>query len=138
VPWEKRDIGGNATQAREQGGNGEAKLVAASVAAAPVNEYCAGQSSERGFAKMPRTSGLKKTRFTLWLSDDVLKDLTRQQELGGKGSVAEVVREAVDVYRSFLRARDEGWNLYFEDTSTGEKGRVWMLPGAPPARKPKR
>ena len=87
---------------------------------------------------MPRTSGLKKSRFTLWLSDEVLADLTRQQELSGKGSVADVVREAVDVYRSFLQARDQGWNLYFEDTSSGEKGRVWMLPGPPPARKPKR
>lgn len=87
---------------------------------------------------MPRTSGLKKTRFTLWLSDDVLKELTRQQELTGKGSVAEVLRDAVDVYRSFLQARDQGWNLYFEDSVTGEKGRVWLLPGPPPARQKKR
>ena len=87
---------------------------------------------------MPRTSGLKKTRFTLWLSDDVLADLTQEQEATGKGSVAEVVREAVEVYRSLLRAKAEGINLYFEDTASGEKGRIWLLPGPPPSKKPKR
>ena len=87
---------------------------------------------------MPRTSGLKKTRFTLWLSDDVLADLTQEQEATGKGSVAEVVREAVEVYRSLLQAKEQGLDLFFEDASTGEKGRMWLLPGRPPAKKPKR
>jgi hypothetical protein len=87
---------------------------------------------------MPRTSGLKKTRFTLWLSDEVLEDLTREQGATGKGSVAEVVREAVDVYRSLLQAKAQGLNLFFEDTETGEKGRIWLLPGPPPPRKAKR
>jgi hypothetical protein len=87
---------------------------------------------------MPRTSGLKKTRFTLWLSDEVMKDLTRLQEAAGKGSVAEVVRDAVDVYRSFLEAREAGLDLFFENTLTGEKGRIWLLPGPPPVRTAKR
>ena len=82
---------------------------------------------------MPRTSGLKKTRFTLWLSDDVLADLTHEQERAGKGSVAEVVREAVEVYRSLLQAKEQGLNLFFEDPS-GEKGRMWLLPGPPPPK----
>jgi len=86
---------------------------------------------------MPRTAGLKKTRFTLWLSDDVLKDLTREQEATGKGSVAEVVREAVEVYRSLLHAKEQGLNLFFEDGKTGEKGRIWLLPGRPPATRQK-
>ena len=87
---------------------------------------------------MPRTSGLKKTRFTLWLSDDVLKDLTREQQATGKGSVAEVVREAVEVYRSLLHAKEEGLNLFFEDSKSGEKGRIWLLPGPRPSRNAKR
>jgi len=79
---------------------------------------------------MPRAAGAKKkTRFTLWLPDDIMRELTRHQEASGKGSVAEVVREAIEVYRSLLRARDEGVKLSFEDEKTGEKGRVWILPG---------
>lgn len=81
---------------------------------------------------MPRTSGLKKTRFTLWLSDEALKDLAREQERTGKGSVAEVVREAVEVYRSLLLAKEAGLDMYFEHAPTGEKGRMWLLPGQPP------
>ena len=78
---------------------------------------------------MPRAAGAKKTRFTLWLPDDIMKELTRHQEASGKGSVAEVVREAVEVYRSLLQARDEGVKLFFEDEKTGERGRIWILPG---------
>jgi hypothetical protein len=37
----------------------------------------------------------KKKRFTVWLPDDVLEDLARQQDATGKGSIAEVLREAV-------------------------------------------
>ena len=87
---------------------------------------------------MPRASGKKKARFSLWLPDEVLKDLTRQQEATGKGSIAEVVREAVEVYRSLLLAREEGVNLYFEDSNTGERGRMWILPGPPPVAPRKR
>jgi hypothetical protein len=64
--------------------------------------------------------------------------LTRQQNATGKGSVAEVVREAVEVYRSLLQAKESGLNLYFEDSATGEKGRIWLIPGPPPAAKSKR
>ena len=79
---------------------------------------------------MPRAAGAKKkTRFTLWLPDEVMKELASQQEASGKGSVAEVVREAVEVYRSLLQAREDGVKLFFEDERTGEKGRIWLLPG---------
>jgi hypothetical protein len=87
---------------------------------------------------MPRNSGTKKTRFTMWLPDEILKELSRQQHATGKGSLAEVVREAVEIYRSLLQARAEGLNLHFEDTNTGEKGRIWLLPGPPPVRSQKR
>ena len=87
---------------------------------------------------MPRNPGTKKTRFTMWLPDDVLEELTRQQQATGKGSLAEVVREAVEVYRSLLQAKADGIDLFFEDSATGEKGRIWLLPGPPPSRKAKR
>lgn len=87
---------------------------------------------------MPRTSGLKKTRFTLWLSDEVIDELTRQQEATGKGSVSEVIREAVEVYRSLLNAKEAGLNLYFESPETGEKGRMWLIPGPPPVTSKRR
>jgi hypothetical protein len=87
---------------------------------------------------MPRAKGSKKQRFSLWIPGEVLEDLTRQQEATGKGSVAEVLREAVEVYRSLLKARDDGVNLFFEDSATGEKGRVWLLPGPHPLPRPKR
>jgi hypothetical protein len=51
----------------------------------------------------------------------------------GKASIAEVVRDAIDVYTSLLKARDRGVRLYFEDDETGEEGRIWLLPGPPPA-----
>jgi len=70
----------------------------------------------------------------MWLPDEILKELSQQQKATGKGSLAEVVREAVEVYRSLHQARAEGLNLYFEDVKTGEKGRIWLLPGPPPAR----
>lgn len=64
-----------------------------------------------------------------------MDDLTRQQKATGKGSVAEVVREAVEVYRSLLQAKEGGLNLFFEDSKTGEAGRIWLLPGPPPVAK---
>lgn len=81
---------------------------------------------------MPRRTGKKKSRFSLWLPDELMDVLTRQQEATGKGSVAEVVREAVEVYRSLLEAKEAGLNLYFRDSKTGEEGRIWLLPGPPP------
>lgn len=87
---------------------------------------------------MPRNPGSKKTRFTMWLPDEILKELSHQQHATGKGSLAEVVREAVEVYRSLQQAKAEGLSLYFEDAITGEKGRIWLLPGPPPVRQPKR
>jgi hypothetical protein len=78
---------------------------------------------------MPRTAGAKKTRFTLFLPDDLMKDLSRYQESSGRGAIAEVVRDALRVYHSLLKAQDEGVKLYFEDEHAGEKGRIWVLPG---------
>ena len=73
-----------------------------------------------------------KARFTLWLPDSTTEELERLQLKLGKGSVAEVVRDAIEVYRSLLQARDEGVRLYFRDDKTGEEGRIWLLPGPPP------
>jgi hypothetical protein len=87
---------------------------------------------------MPRRTGSKKSRFSLWLPDELMNVLSRQQEATGKGSVAEVVREAVEVYRSLLEAKEAGLNLYFEHSTTGERGRIWLLPGPPPLAKSKR
>ena len=84
----------------------------------------------------PRSAGAKKTRFTLWLPDDALKDLKRLQNLTGKESVAEVIREAIMVYSDLLKARQEGVELYYEHAESKSKGRIWILPGpVPMARK---
>jgi hypothetical protein len=61
-----------------------------------------------------------------------MDDLEKLQHELGKVSVAEVVREALEVYSSVRLARRRGVSLYFEDSKTGEKGRIWLLPGPPP------
>lgn len=81
---------------------------------------------------MPRRPSDGKTRFTLWLSGDVQADLAKLQEQTGKASIAEVVREAIEVYRSLMHARAKGTELLFEDAKSGERGRIWLLPGPPP------
>lgn len=85
----------------------------------------------------PRRAGAKKTRFTLWLPDESLKDLKRLQRVTGKESVAEVIRESIMVYNDLLKAREEGVDLYFQDAETGDSGRIWLLPGPPPIRRPR-
>ncbi|MBI1827234.1 MAG: hypothetical protein HY287_03530 [Planctomycetes bacterium] len=80
----------------------------------------------------PRRAGDKKTRFTLWLREDQLEEVEELQRELGKESLAEVVRDALDVYRSLLKARENGIRLYFEDSKAKEKGRIWLLPGPPP------
>jgi len=79
-----------------------------------------------------RRAGTKKARFTLWLPKDTIEDLETLQEELGKISVAEVVRDALEVYSSLRLARKRGVSLYFEDSKSGEKGRIWLLPGPPP------
>jgi hypothetical protein len=74
-----------------------------------------------------------RKRFTLWLPTATADELERLQTVMGKASIAEVVRDAIDVYTSLLKARDRGVRLYFEDDETGEEGRIWLLPGPPPA-----
>ena len=73
-----------------------------------------------------------KTRFTLWLPQATIAQLERIQRAMDKASVAEVVRDGIEVYLSLLKARDRGVRLYFEDEKTGQSGRIWLLPGPPP------
>jgi hypothetical protein len=80
--------------------------------------------------RKPRNEG--KTRFTFWLPDATAEQLEKLQHTQGKGSLAEVVRDAIEVYVSLLEARDNGVRLYFHDEKTGEKGRIWLLPGPLP------
>jgi hypothetical protein len=74
----------------------------------------------------------EKTRFTLWLPVATAKEIERLQYDLGKLSMSEVVRDAIEVYTSLLKARDRGVRFYFEDKETGEEGRIWLLPGPPP------
>jgi len=73
-----------------------------------------------------------RTRFTLWLTKETLDELERVQRSLDKGSVAEVIRDAVEVYLSLLKARDRNVRFFFEDKKSGESGRIWLLPGPPP------
>jgi IS1 family transposase len=79
-----------------------------------------------------KTRDENKTRFTVWLPAGADKELERLQRELGKLSVSEVVRDAIDVYISLLKSRDKGVRLYYTDESTGQEGRVWLLPGPPP------
>lgn len=85
---------------------------------------------------MPRNEGPPKTKFTLWIPDTVMADLQRLQESTGKESIAEVIREAIYVYRDLLQARAKGVDLFFE-SKDGKSGPVWILPGAPPTKRRK-
>jgi hypothetical protein len=73
-----------------------------------------------------------RKRFTLWLPIATADHLERLQTTMGKASIAEVVRDAIDIYSSLLKARDKGVQLFFQDKSTKEEGRIWLLPGPPP------
>ena len=79
-----------------------------------------------------KTMQQDRTRFTLWLTQETLDELERVQRSLDKGSVAEVIRDAVEVYLSLLKARDRKVRLFFEDEKSGESGRIWLLPGPPP------
>jgi hypothetical protein len=80
--------------------------------------------------RRPRNEG--KRRFTFWLPDETADELERLQLKLGRGSVAEVVRDAIEVYRSLLDARKEGVRLYFRRPDGVDEGPVWLLPGPPP------
>ncbi len=86
----------------------------------------------------PRNPGAEKTRFTLWLPDEMLEALTGVQRQTGKESVAEVIREAISVYCDLLKAREEGVELYFRHGKSGKSGPVWILPGPPPGLRRRR
>ena len=79
-----------------------------------------------------KTLNQDRTRFTLWVTQETLDDLERAQHKLDKGSVAEVIRDAIDVYLSLLKARNRNVRLFFEDKKSGESGRIWLLPGPPP------
>ncbi len=84
----------------------------------------------------PRKGGSVKTRFTLWLPDDLMKRLTGIQWTHGKESLAEVIRDGLMVYVDLLKAREEGADLFFQDAG-GTAGPIWILPGPPPKRRRK-
>jgi hypothetical protein len=79
-----------------------------------------------------KTHEQDRTRFTLWLTQERLDALEQARVNLDKGSVAEVVRDAIEVYLSLLEARDRDVELFFESKKTGESGRIWLLPGPPP------
>lgn len=84
---------------------------------------------------MSRERGVKKSRFSLWLPDQMLSEVARLQKVQGKEAAAEVVRDALNVYFELLRSRERGVELFFADADSGEKGRIWVLPGRLPGRK---
>ena len=85
----------------------------------------------------PRKSGSDKTRFTLWLPDELMERLTRLQQAQAKESLAEVIRDGLMIYVDLLKARQEGAEFFFEDAE-GKAGPIWILPGPPPKRRPRR
>ena len=78
--------------------------------------------------RKPRNEG--KTRFTLWLPEATAAQLEELQHAQGKGSLAEVVRDAIEVYLSLLNARDRGVRLYFHDQEPATK----VVSGSSPDR----
>ena len=79
-----------------------------------------------------KTLDQDRKRFTLWLPTATADELERLQTEMGKGAIAEIVRDAIDVYLSLLKARDRGVQLYFKDEAKGKEGPIWLLPGPPP------
>ena len=79
-----------------------------------------------------KTHEQDRTRFTLWLPREKLDALEEARVNLDKGSVAEVVRDAIEVYLSLLQARERDVELFFESKKTKESGRIWLLPGPPP------
>jgi hypothetical protein len=75
---------------------------------------------------------VRKDRFTLWLPLKTIRNLEQLQRRTGKGSLSEVVREAIEVYTSLQAARTKGLELYFEDRAARQRGPIWLLPGPPP------
>ena len=62
----------------------------------------------------------------------MLADLEKMRLATGKGSVADVVRDAVSVYSSLMTANQRGVRFTFERRKSGEKGQIWLLPGPSP------
>jgi NTP pyrophosphatase (non-canonical NTP hydrolase) len=79
-----------------------------------------------------KTHEQDRTRFTLWLTQEALDKMEVARRSLDKGSVAEVIRDAIEVYLSLLQARERDVELFFESKKTGKSGRIWLLPGPPP------
>jgi len=79
-----------------------------------------------------KTQDHDRTRFTLWLTQQTLDELENARRALDKGAVAEVIRDAIEVYLSLLKARERDVELFFENKKTGKSGRIWLLPGPPP------
>jgi len=45
-----------------------------------------------------------KTRFTMWIDSEMLTQIQKLQSVTAKGSVADLIREAVSVYASLMTA----------------------------------
>ena len=79
-----------------------------------------------------KTQDQDRTRFTLWLTKETLDQLESARRKLDKGAVAEIIRDAIEVYLSLLQARERDVELFFESKKTGKSGRIWLLPGPPP------
>ncbi len=79
-----------------------------------------------------KTLDQDRKRFTLWLPTATADELEHLQTAMRKGAIAEIVRDAIDVYLSLLKARDRGVQLFFKDDKAKKEGPIWLLPGPPP------
>ena len=80
-------------------------------------------------------SKVRKQRFTLWLPVESVHLLEQIQRASGKVALAEVVRDALEVYCSLHRARRAGIELFFTKHPDGKRGQVWLLPGPFPGER---
>ena len=79
-----------------------------------------------------KTLDQDRKRFTLWLPVATADELERLQTEMGKGAIAEIVRDAIDVYLSLLKARDRGRTPILQGRKDEKEGPIWLLPGPPP------
>jgi hypothetical protein len=82
-----------------------------------------------------KTGKANKGRFSIRLDDEWKVEIEKARSITGKGSAAEVLREAFSVYFSILTANERNVRFSFEDRDSGEKGYLWLLPGPAPFKK---
>lgn len=68
----------------------------------------------------------------MWMDKSMLRELEALRVATDKGSVADVVRDAVSVYRTLMNASKRGVRLSYENKKAGDAGKVWLLPGPSP------